>query len=737
MRRPGVGIVVGLLVAPFVLTGITTASAVTTAGWADWEPLTGTAGSFTTSMQLPAGGFPEASVTSDSRSGQVGVQSGASAWHGTSTPPGGKYGSSQNRPYLNLRPRADTPAAPSATTYTFASPTPSSGWAFVLGDIDADQVQISAKGPDGQPLTATELGFQGTFNYCEVPPRPSCTGTDVPTWDPATSTLVGNAGAIDTSGASGWFEPTVPISTLTFTFAQRSGFPVYQTWFASLARDITGTVTLADENGVPVDPVEPVAGVTLNLFAPNGELVATTTSAADGTYSFEGFTAANGYTVEVVQPPGMVIVGASEQNADLSTDDAVDVDFLVREIIPVPVSGAVTDDDGNPVPGAVVTVDGPGGTFTATTDSSGNYLVDQVPPGDYTITVEPPDGFSDVSLPPELVIEVPPDSEEPIVDQNFVLQTLPSLSGAVTAADSPVPNATVTITGPGGTQSTVTGPDGTYSFDGLEDGDYTVTVEPPAGYTVVGDDELDETVAGDDVENVDFALARPGALGGTVTDTDGNPVAGVEVVVNGPGGDVTLTTDDEGNYFTDGLEPGDYTATITVPDGTTLVGPPSQGATITAAGESILDLDFALQPDLEAGGTVTDTSGNPVPGAEVTITGSNGDPVATITTGDDGTWSVPLPPGQGYMAEVTPPDGYEVVGEPGITFDVTDEPVTGLDFQLRLVPTPPDPDDDGARPAPSLPDTGVEPGPTLALAGVLVALGLALMAAGRRSDGLA
>lgn len=104
--------------------------------------------------------------------------SGSSTWLSAGTPVGAKYGSSQGRPCLNLRPKADTPKAPSTTTYTFARPTPSSGWTFVLGDIDADAVQIRAIGNDGTALTAAQLGFQGGFNYCApgLPGKPSCTG---------------------------------------------------------------------------------------------------------------------------------------------------------------------------------------------------------------------------------------------------------------------------------------------------------------------------------------------------------------------------------------------------------------------------------------------------------------------------------------------------------------------------------------------------------------------------------
>lgn len=129
-----------------------------------------------------------------------------------------------------------------------------------------------------------------------------------------TKTLTGNTAGADTSGSSAWFEPNVPLVSLTFVFTQRSGFPVYQTWFASLARDITGTV-IAD-TGMP-------GSATVTLLDDDGSIVATTSSASDGSYSFTGVQASSGYTVSIAPPTGMITVGPSSQSVDLSSSDAV------------------------------------------------------------------------------------------------------------------------------------------------------------------------------------------------------------------------------------------------------------------------------------------------------------------------------------------------------------------------------------------------------------------------------
>lgn len=415
-----IGVTAALLAAS---VGVTPASAATTASWAAWAPVTGSGGAFQSSMTLAGEPALTASIASDSRAGQVGVISGASTWLSEGTPIGAKYGSSAGQPYLNLRPKADSATAPSTTTYSFAAPTPASGWAFALGDIDADEVRIQATGSNGAALTAAELGFQGGFNYCApgVVGKPSCTGlpTDAPTWDPATLTLTGNAAAADTSGAAAWFEPSTPISSLTFVFTRRAGFPVYQTWFASLARDITGTV--ADIATGPVD------GVELTLIDGNGDVVATTTTAGGGLYAFEGFFATDGYTVQATPPVGKIAVDANRKPADLTTTDAV-VDFSIRDIVPVAVSGRVTDTDGNPMPGVTVTIDG----VSTATDTNGDYLFDTVPVGDHTATITTPDGYTLTTSPPPFTI--PDGSETPITGVDFVVAANPTLSGAVTVA---------------------------------------------------------------------------------------------------------------------------------------------------------------------------------------------------------------------------------------------------------------------------------------------------------------
>ncbi len=140
-------------------------------------------------------GFPSFGLINSTSNGQAAADDGASAFLNAVTPVGQLFGSSVNRPLLTIGTAPD--GGSSGTSYRLGSGTPTSDWAFVLGDIDADQVQvIGLTGEDGDLIPPAELGFQGSFNYCTGDPLPPvCDGrssSDVPTWDPATGILTGN-----------------------------------------------------------------------------------------------------------------------------------------------------------------------------------------------------------------------------------------------------------------------------------------------------------------------------------------------------------------------------------------------------------------------------------------------------------------------------------------------------------------------------------------------------------------
>lgn len=587
-----------MLAAGLLFAAAIPATALTTA-WASWEPISGSTNDYQTVLHTTTPGFPQAVVSSDSR-GPVQIASGATVYLDLTTPPGAAYGSSRNSPYLVLRPRADTATAPSTTTYTFDTPTPDAGWAFVLGDIDADAVRVTALDATGTPVPSARVDtwFRGTFNYAGA--------ADLPVWDATTSTLTGNPTSADTNGAAGWFEPDVPLSSLTMTFFRRAGFPVYQTWFVSRARPVSGAVTDVS----PEDACD-VGLTVLTLLTADGVPVATTQPAPDGSYSFGDVAMRSDYTVAVTAPEGCTAVGPTRLPVDNRGEDGDPgsiASFGIRLVVPYPISGTVRDGADNPVGGVEVTLTRPDGSVVTTTTSlDGTYLFDDnaLSEEGYTISITVPTGYRAGPQGTEITGVIIDDAA--ITDQDFVVVALPAVSGRVTGGGDPLRGARVIMDPAGGGEplGAVTDADGLYTIPRVPAGSYALQVDTPAGYQATPPRPV--TVADADIVAADISLARLGTVLGTVTGEDDQPLAGVTIEVDGPDGAQTTVTDDSGSYILDGLTSGRYEISVVAPDGSEVLGSSSHVVTITEAGEVIEEQDFQLVPTQEPAPTPTPT----------------------------------------------------------------------------------------------------------------------------------
>lgn len=212
--------------------------------------------------------FPVGRIDSDSTT--LSTPSGASTFLNAETPFGEVFDSSRGHGYLNFRTASG--GAPSTTTITFDEPAPVDRWGFTLGDIDADKAKVTADGPGGTPLATDDLGWRGSFNYCQGSPLPSgChgkTSSDLPTWHAGTSTLVGNTA--DTDGASGWFVPTKPVTKLTIVYSKLSGIPIGQLWIA--VKPLSGGIAGRDIHVVKTaspDVVLPGGTITYRVVVTN------------------------------------------------------------------------------------------------------------------------------------------------------------------------------------------------------------------------------------------------------------------------------------------------------------------------------------------------------------------------------------------------------------------------------------------------------------------------------------
>ena len=166
-----------------------------------------------------------------------------------------------------------------------------------------------------------------------------------------------------------------------------------------------------------------------------------------------------------------------------------------------------------------------------------------------------------------------------------------------------------------------------YTLTGIEAGEYLLTVDTstlPSGVFLLGNASQIVTVGTDNVtQNISTNYAQ---VTGTLTDPDGNPLAGVEITLaDADGNTFTVTTDSDGNYTINGSAETPMalgTATITaVIDGETA----TSSATITNAVAQVADLqqvetEQAVTPATAQPSTAPQTASTPVASAQSTST---------------------------------------------------------------------------------------------------------------------
>ncbi|GAB2695927.1 carboxypeptidase regulatory-like domain-containing protein [Thalassiella azotivora] len=158
------------------------------------------------------------------------------------------------------------------------------------------------------------------------------------------------------------------------------------------------------------------------------------------------------------------------------------------------------------------------------------------------------------------------------------------------------------------------------------DTDDTTCGGTPGNNNVWGEGKLDALAA------VEASPRGPtGTLSGTVTDADGDPVAGARVSTDGEVQRST-TTDEDGTWSLR-LPVGERTVTFTAFG----YAPASRTVTVTEDATTTVDVVLDAAPVHEVRGTVRDERGEPVAGAQVALVGT---PVAPVTSGGDGAWSL-------------------------------------------------------------------------------------------------
>gem|GEM_PF-876961 len=370
-----------------------------------------------------------------------------------------------------------------------------------------------------------------------------------------------------------------------------------------------------DGDGVQDVGEDGIAGVTVILTLPNGDVISTVTD-ANGNYLF-GNLPPGDYVVTVDKttlPPALTQTGDADGVFDhthaVSLGDNelyLDADFgyqgaaSIGDTIWSDSNGDGVQDVGESgLSGVVIELTLPSGTvITTTTDSNGNYIFAGLPAGDYLITVDAD------SLPGELLQTGDPDgvmdhttavslaADEVYTDGDFGYQGDGSISNAIwldldgngvqDPGEEGIPGVVVELTLPNGDViTTTTDSTGSFIFTNLPAGEYTLSVDAetlPPELTQTGDpDGLFDNLTsisllqGEAFRGGSFGYQGDGSIGDSIwLDLNGDGVQdageegleGVVVELTLPSGNViTTTTDAGGNYFFEGLQTGNYVVTV-------------------------------------------------------------------------------------------------------------------------------------------------------------------------------
>jgi len=620
---------------------------------------------------------------------------------------------------------------------------------YTDGEEGFKDITVELLRPDGSVVATTTTDADGNYSFTRL------AAGDY-------TVKVTKAGAI--ADLTQTEDPDATKDSTSGTVTLNAGNPVQENINFGYVKKhaISGTVYL-DQNRDKAKDGGDIAqsGVTVKLVDASGAVVATTTTDADGNYSFTGLNDGT-YTVQVDKTGPLASTEQTEDpsgNGDSrsqaitftrSDPDVTNVNFGYAEDYTV--SGTVYYDKdrsetlNNSEPGfdgITVKLLGEDGSVvaTTTTKADGTYSFAKLPAGKYTVKVEPsdllkkleqtedPDGTKDNT---SGVVQVNHDNPS-VKNVNFGYATNYTIKGTVyrdadrseTLEDGEklYQGVTVGLLDAAGNvvATTTTDAHGAYAFTNLEEGTYKVRVrkEGPIADLVQTEDPdgTKDNTSGDITlelndpikENVNFGYISDNSISGTIYRDDnrsnshnggeaGYPAQTVQLLDKDGQVIATTTTDANGNYSFDNLPDGTYSVKV-VKDGalTDLEQTEDPDGTKDSASEPIVlnednptkkNVNFGYVPDYFIKGTIyrdgnrsgaLDAGEKLYEGVTVNLVDADGTVVATTTTDADGSYSFDKLPAGTYSVTVVqdgPIAGLEQTGDPDATKDNSSEPIT-------------------------------------------------------------
>ena len=465
--------------------------------------------------------------------------------------------------------------------------------------------------------------------------------------------------------------------------------------------DLTGNGFSGDDTGL--------GGVTINLYLNGGNTpVASTTTAADGSYSFTDL-GPGSYTVQEAVPAGSTQTGGnagytiSATSGTNSTgndfDDFQNITISGNKYNDITGNSFSADDTG--LGGVTINLSS-GSTVIATTTTAadGSYSFTNLGPGTYVVQEAVPAGSTQTGGNAGYTISTSSGSNS--TGNNFDDFQNISISGtkfnditgnSFSADDTGLGGVTINLySGSTVIATTTTAADGSYSFTNLGPGTYSVQEAVPAGSTQTGGNAgytISATSGSnstgndfDDFQNITISGTKYNDITGNSFSADDTGLSGVTInLLSGSTVIASTTTAADGSYSFTNLGPGSYSVQEVVPAGSTQTGG-NAGYTISAtSGTNSTGNNFDDFHNISISGTkFKDITGNSFSADDIGLLGvtinlyKNGgvNPVATTTTNVIGDYSFSnLGPGTYTVQEVVPAGWIQTGGNAGYTISAT------------------------------------------------------------------
>ena len=620
---------------------------------------------------------------------------------------------------------------------------------YTNGEEGFKDITVELLGPDGAVIATTTTDADGNYSFTRLPAGDY-------------TVKVTKAGAI--ANLDQTEDPDSTKDNTSGTVTLNADNPVQENINFGYVKKhaISGNVYLDQNRDKTKDSGDiPQSGITVNLVDASGTVVATTTTDADGNYSFTGLGDGT-YTVQVDKTGPLA---STEQTEDpsgqgdsrsqaitftRSDPDVTNVNFGYAEDYTI--SGTVYYDKdrsetlNNGEPGfdgiTVNLLNEAGATVaTTTTKADGTYSFTKLPAGKYTVKVEPSDLLKKLEQTEDPddtkdhtsgVVQVNHDNPS-VQNVNFGYATNYTIKGTIYRdadrsesledGEKLYQGVTVDLLDNAGNvvATTTTDASGAYAFTNLEEGTYKVRVRkegPIADLDQTEDpDATKDNTSGDITlelndpikENVNFGYISDNSISGTVYRDDnrsgalnsgesGYPEQTVQLLDKDGTVIATTKTDANGMYSFDKLPDGTYSVKV-VKDGaladTEQTGDPdstldnaSEPITLDEANPTKKGVDFGYVPDYFIKGTIyrdgnrsgaLDTDEKLYEGVTVQLRDADGTVVATTMTDADGAYSFDKLPAGTYTVTVVqdgPIAGLEQTGDPDATKDNASEPIT-------------------------------------------------------------